>query len=316
MYPRTWSGSAVAWSLVGVMMRSNDKIYYDYYAMAFIDILGQKDQFNALDERVLEHDSRSLIEVHKNTVMYVDRLRIMFEDFFKAIQAPIPPSTIHANNQQIYAEMMSADLIIQRYSDFIQAAVSLHTENYHSRAVKGVFGLFMGCGSMLLLALSTKKAFRAGIDVGLGTLLDNGELYGPVAYRAYELESKIAKYPRIVVGSKLIEYLSGLLAETRQFEGQTERDIKFCAMAASTCLNVISKDSDGTLIVDYLGPGFLDCLYKDMNDTDKAQYKANYRSAFKFVSEERDRWTGLNNAKLSGSYSRLLEYFERSKPAW
>lgn len=59
--------------------------------------------------------------------------------------------------------------------------------------------------------MASKKAFRAGVEVGLGTELDNGEIYGPVLYKAYELESKVAEYPRIVVGKELINYLTTLV---------------------------------------------------------------------------------------------------------
>jgi hypothetical protein len=40
--------------------------------------------------------------------------------------------------------------------------------------------------------------------------MKSGEVYGPGALDAYELEAKIAEYPRIVVSAELREYVSAV----------------------------------------------------------------------------------------------------------
>jgi hypothetical protein len=46
-----------------------------------------------------------------------------------------------------------------------------------------------------------------------------GEIYGTALERAYDLESEVAKYPRIVIGDELSKYLNSVLAE---FEKSTK----------------------------------------------------------------------------------------------
>jgi hypothetical protein len=48
---------------------------------------------------------------------------------------------------------------------------------------------------------------RGGIELGLAMDIDNDDIYGPALARAYTLESKVAQYPRIVIGEELILYL-------------------------------------------------------------------------------------------------------------
>lgn len=74
----------------------------------------------------------------------------------------------------------------------------------------GVYGCFNACCMLHLLALSLKRPIRGGIDVGLGIDLTDDEVYGPVLERAHFLESKVADYPRIVLGDDLTAYLDEL----------------------------------------------------------------------------------------------------------
>lgn len=69
-----------------------------------------------------------------------------------------------------------------------------------------------------------------------------GQLFGPAIIRAYELESKIADYPRIVVGPEVLEELAanpGLWVHDRKTDQVAVR-------------RLLRKDDDGQFFIDYL----------------------------------------------------------------
>jgi hypothetical protein len=48
-----------------------------------------------------------------------------------------------------------------------------------------------------------KRPVRGGIEIGLGAELDDREIFGSGISEAYRLESKIADWPRILIGKQL-----------------------------------------------------------------------------------------------------------------
>ena len=80
---------------------------------------------------------------------------------------------------------------------------------------------------------------------------DENEIYGPALSRAYALESKIANYPRVVVGEELIKYLN-LIRTLNKNSGLSAND-RVNALAAEKSIELLTEDDDGYIIVDYLG---------------------------------------------------------------
>ena len=118
---------------------------------------------------------------------------------------------------------------------------------------------------------------RGGITFG-EIFLENNQIFGPALIKAYEFESKYAKYPRIVIDPDLIKEFKNnkLLRKT----GHTLKDeIEY--IADLTC-----KSDDGLLFVDYaraiereldepeMYPVFLECHKKVITENSKifAQY--------------------------------------------
>ena len=91
-------------------------------------------------------------------------------------------------------------------------------------------------------------AIRGGIDLGLAMDIDEGEIYGPALARAYNLESGIAKYPRIVIGEGLTRYLQ-MVAGRQARTGEDKAHAEF----ASKSLGLLAVDVDGCTFLDWLG---------------------------------------------------------------
>ena len=162
---------------------------------------------------------------------------------------------------------------------------------------------------MLTASLAIKKPFRAGIEVGIGTEIDDREVYGPVLYRAYELENKIAQYPRIVIGNHTINYLNSIIETNEPLDNQAAEDLQYCKDMAKLCKKMFIRDLDGCVILDFLGEAFLYVF----NKNPKIELKNVFNMALEFVKSEYSRFKSQGDRKLALRYYLLYNYFESRK---
>ena len=124
--------------------------------------------------------------------------------------------------------------------------------------MNGVFGVFGLTGTLCLLGLATRRPIRGAIDIAWGVEIHQGELYGPAIARAYELESEIAQYPRIVVGPEMVHFLQAQAAYSGEdIFLQTNQGL------AAVCLKMLIQDVDGHWILNYLGKEFQNSITKE-----------------------------------------------------
>ena len=286
---------------------------YGYYLVAFIDILGQKEAFQGINSVPAEGEEdlkEKLSEAHEQTVHFVEVFRESFNNLFNDISKETESKIkVPVTFKKQFDEMRKVTLKHTRFSDCILAFVPLQTDKYHINAVNGVHAVITSCGAMSLLSLSGEKAIRAGIEVGIGTELENGEVYGPALFKAYNLESKIAQYPRIVIGPELINYLINLSKKNPQMPNQDPKDIELCKITADKCLKMIMKDFDGYNIVDYLGDE-LKKIYSHPSVSYKISYEEIFEKASKFVEEEYQKRKKMKDSKLALRYYLLFNYFK------
>jgi len=275
--------------------------------------LGQKEAFKNIENLPLADNHPKLVETHKQTALFINNFRAGFKNFFNAYTAEREPSVkIEPAKMEQFKAMQKSNLNLQSFSDCIQAYTCLHTTDYHACAINGIFGMFISCGGMLLLSLSLGKPFRAGIEVDWGTVLENGEVYGPVMYKAYELENKIAEYPRIVIGPEILNYLGNLKNGIPQFSGQEQIDIEYCKNLANKCSKMVIRDIDGVLILDYLSKEFIDSIIHGSKDD--VDYKDMFNKALQFVESEYKKRKQMNDRKLALRYYMLLNYLKVNNP--
>jgi hypothetical protein len=143
-------------------------------------------------------------------------------------------------------------------------------------------------------------------DVGLATEIGAGEIYGTALERAYLLENGVAKYPRIVIGDELWKYLTFALAE---FERQTTPVAKTVAAVVQRIVKLVATDSDGTRILDYLGPVMVEHSLPEH----AAQMVL---PAYNFVLAEQNRVISEGREELIGRYGLLRRYFEARLHLW
>jgi hypothetical protein len=166
-------------------------------------------------------------------------------------------------------------------------------------AIGGIFTALFGVAGISLVALSHGIPLRAGLDIGLGlTNMFPNELYGPAMVKAYTLESKVARYPRAVLGSTLLDYLSVV-----EHLAPTDPVSKYAVLQAQDSRKLVCTDpDDGQSMLHVLSP----LLFELMPD-----YKKYRGPAEAWVNEQALLFRKQKNDELAVRYSRLARYFGR-----
>lgn len=137
---------------------------------------------------------------------------------------------------------------------------------------------------------------RGGITVG-DVARSYGQLFGPAVVRGYDLENKVARFPRIVVGEEVFEELA---TNPNLWVHDKETDTR----GLKTLLH---KDFDGEWFVDYLR-----VIEEELDD------RSEYPSCLKRHEEFIDQ--GLADYRQSVSilakFKWLREYHNRTAKRW
>ena len=197
---------------------------------------------------------------------------------------------------EIYDNLNKTQMKHQRWSDGLVFFSSLGDPNIKC-LMNGVYYIFSFTGSMCFLGLAKQRPIRGAIDIAWGIELHDSELYGAAVAKAYELESKVAQYPRIVVSERTVHYLE----INSQIEGNAPYS-QITRKLAQMCLNMLAQDVDGYAIINYLGDPFKE--YVSQN-----QHNYLFEKAFEFVQSQCITYQSAKDSKLAFRYSLLLDYF-------
>jgi hypothetical protein len=287
-------------------MRNN--FLFQNYLVVFLDHLGQRENLRKITEiPTNEIEKQKFIENLKKSVGKVLGTRDLFKDYVEAARSYEPDlNRVPSEYRDKFLEFQKeVDLGFYGVSDSVIIAVPLMNNNDENwAAIKGVYSAFVATCGIGLSSLSVHVAMRAGLDIGVATQIDDKEIYGPALERAFYLESKLAEYPRFLVGKELISYL--LWMEKRECStliGKAGKEL------AKFCREMIIQDTDGRFMLDFLG----DKIKKVSGD---AIDKTIVDSAFKFVISQYNKYLKEENEKLTSRYYRLLLYFHSRKSIW
>lgn len=285
---------------------NNDEIYAGNYLVLFVDILGQQDllrQIHCLPDRSNQKQVEEFENLLKKTVGTVNGFRDTFYHFFKGAEnQPIDISRLTEEQKRLYDKSRSNEIKSHMFSDFVTLFLSLR-DDINKVPMIGVYSALNSAASSFIAMLSQGYAIRGGMDIGVGVEFWEDEIYGPALARAYALESKIAQYPRIILGDEIVTYIH--LQRSRP-----EGDV-FSMMNkgfAEVCANLIAIDDDGYAFLDYLGEGFR----KDISSINAALVM----KAYKHVIKESEKYKSTKNSRLAFRYSLLRSYFEDRISNW
>lgn len=273
------------------------------YCVSFIDLLGQR---NAAKDQGLvprigsEAEDRAFQKSILDNIGGILQLQQDVEEINKAL-SPNPESplreTLNDEEKATWDEIQFESVKTQYWSDGFVKFVCLGNQERKYPA-KGVFELFCTAGYFCLLGLVRHRPVRGAIGIAWGSEIRPGELYGPAIVRAYELESEVAQYPRIVIGQEVVKFLEA--HKSNPEDGVVSRVNQSYALS---CLNLLAPDDDGYGIIDYLGENFRYAVTH-------MHYNDLYQRARMFVVQQVREFQRLQNSKLAFRYTQLLAYFD------
>lgn len=269
-----------------------------HHLVAFLDVLGQRDKFRGLKKPTNAQEEDEVKEVLRQTVGFVAELRTVFQTQFEVFEAGTPDMRRHTKQP--------LRPVFTGFYDSFVISVPLREEGHELVPVVTVFSALSAACVVMLTALASKHPLRGGIDVGLATEIGPAEIYGTALERAYLLECRVAKYPRLVIGDELWRYLNVVLA---QFENQTTPVSKAITAIVKKTMQLIAMDTDGHRILDYLGP-----VVAENAGPDHARLMI--QPAYNFVLAEQKRMLTKGDPELIGRYVLLRSYFESRLAAW
>ena len=196
-----------------------------------------------------------------------------------------------------YDEMQLKRVKTQYWSDGFIRFVCLGEKEIKC-PLNGIIEIFQLSGYFCLLGLARRHPVRGAIDIAWGVEFPHGGLYGPVVANAYELESKVARYPRIVVGQRVVDFL-----ETYVSNSSDDPFMLANRMWAELCQGMLFKDVDGCWIVHYLGNAF---QYSVTHTT----HSYLHDKARAFVADQLEEHRKLLNSRFATRYNQLLNDFD------
>lgn len=314
---RSRTGNREAQHSVSKAGQARSTALFGYYFVAVIDVLGQKQalqEFRGLPSSKEEYDH--FIRTAKQTFGVVEGIRESFKGFYKTYSDPTREIKLELKPEQerIFRQLRRCDkLIFHGFSDTFFTLVPLGSETILETAValNGVAAGLKACSVTMLHALAAGHALRGGIEVGLGAPLKDGDVYGPAISDAHYMESRIAQFPRIVIGNELIEYLSDHASEEVQDPPDVDAYIKGMA---NHCLEFVADDGD-CKILDYMGEGVRGMIGDDNQLVDDMRNDLIPKVG-EFLMNSKSAFEDDGNEKLSERYRRAHAYFLSRELIW
>jgi hypothetical protein len=185
-------------------MPDNDKSpVASNFCVGFVDLLGQRQEFKGeglLPVHCTPEEKQRFDEKLKRTIGHIKTLDCLIDRTLKSTDLQMRKLVPEQNAGP------PPKIQIQRWSDGLVLFINF-AERSDKRLADGIFRMFLCLKWVFMGCLVKKMPIRGAIDIGWGVELHENELYGAAIANAYELESKIAQYPSIVIGGRTIEYL-------------------------------------------------------------------------------------------------------------
>ena len=271
-----------------------------HHLVAFLDVMGQSERFKKLRLAKTPEEDAEVGEVVRQTAGFVLDLRRVFDEQFTAFEAGSPNIKRHTK------EPLRPHFI--GISDSLITSVPLRNDGGDLVGIVTVYSALSAAAVVMLTSLASKHPLRGGIDVGFAVEMGPQEVYGTALARAYELESKEAQYPRILIGDELWRYFNAAIAH---FEKQDTPVARSITVITKKMLELVATDGDGKRILDYLGQTILDNAGPGGRHRDYM-----VKPAYAFVLAEQKRINATRDPKLTARYHLFRRYFESRLPLW
>jgi hypothetical protein len=261
-----------------------------YHLAVFLDVQGQREKFKGLRLPKTSDEHAAVQKVLNDTVGFVLGLRTTFRKNFEAFEAGISGKKGHLQPRFV------------GFSDSFVVSVPLAPVNGDMEPLVRIFSALSSASTIMMTAFASKHSVRGGIEVGLGVGIGPEEIYGTALGDAYELESKIAKYPRVLIGNTFWDYLCSVRKEFGNSKSNT-----LCAMVQK--IMDLTAEENGERYLDYLG----EVMSKLARP---GEAKIMVQPGYDFIVAEHGKFVAAKNEKLAERYQKLRVYYESRLVFW
>lgn len=269
-----------------------------WHAVAVLDVLGQSDWLTKWN---FVPDNQSLQEwllPVKKSMGTVKGVRDAMMGFWRSRF-----SQVGADPPQLESTRSASDLTQRPDSHSVRFAYFSDTIIAYSclgrltgiQTIQVITDMLASCAATMLTTMGAKVALRGAIEIGVLTSFETGDPYGPALAVAHHLESKCARWPRVLIGKRLMAFVDNFLSSSHW------------PLASSTLSGLIARTNDGDSMVDWLG-----ATVKMLSEGNQTFYEAR-NSAEEFARNELKRFADAGDSTLIERYEKLIHYIE-SRP--
>lgn len=185
-------------------MDSENTTVLENRLVCFIDILG----FTDIIEKFEKTKDTSIIET----------IKFAFEEAVKNLHNPISEKSAEILNvTEEKINLLKKDIFFKTFSDNIIISFTYDNNNFLAR-----LQLLLTFSNIFQYSMTTQDVYtRGGISLG-SFYSDKNIIFSSALVKAYNLESKIAIYPRIVIDKTIIDILAKIDTEKLTSSGLTE----------------------------------------------------------------------------------------------
>ncbi|MCX6841546.1 MAG: hypothetical protein NTX53_04590 [candidate division WOR-3 bacterium] len=275
------------------------------YAIACLDVLGQNRAFSELPQLLTSpSDLRAHLPVLRQTFVTVRTLRMTITGIANQMGNADNERSNDASDEYFHFDLGSFS-----FADTLVAYVELSTS---PAARTAVCSLLQACAFAMQMSMGIHSPLRGGIDLGWASPVEPGsqELYGPGLNRAHYLESRIAEYPRIVVGPSVREFVeTGTTTES----DPTARSV--ATALAGLCREMLYIDDDGKLALDYIGRYAAEHCSHAATESGFTGRDAVSRG-YSFLLEREKAFADAGDEKLAARYAKTVNYYRSRLSFW
>jgi hypothetical protein len=279
-----------------------ESIQISKYAILYMDVLNQREKLSKIgDLPSTDAERESFFQLLRDTYGVIDGYAVMFEKYLSQTTAE-PPLTVPEHYRQQYKRAVGPPIGKFLFSDSMLYYMSLSEADGAVPTIR-LHDLLRAAASVFAGGLADGNPSRGGLDIGIAANFPRVGIYGPGLYNAYALESELAQYPRIVIGSTLRNYL----IESLHDPGDS-RESALRRTFARKCLDLVYEDTDGVMALDYAGNAMREAY---------PPFKEVILKGAEFAETERKRFGEARNEKLASRYFLLVSYLrDRIQRFW
>ena len=227
---------------------------FGLYVVGVFDVLGQKRSLyqlpGARTPGVIQKDE--VLNYLRDTVGRVLGVRTLFKDQFEQAVQTTERIARSRGATALQKQVFTPSIRYWGMSDSYVVAIPPPDDQEFSTVSRliDVYRMLDVAAAVWLLAMSRDLPIRGGIELGFAIDVGEHEVYGHALAEAHRLESRVAQFPRVVVGEKLIYLLNSAVDKAAL------RDAQEAYMAnnlAGLCWKCLRTDEDGQLEVDIAG---------------------------------------------------------------